>query len=128
MNAALLDYPSNSQIAARLTYKPEESAPTGFILIRDINNRVWRTIGITGDQGDTWIDLTRDVVLLELGFVEVALIRTRGTGPWSATLHLRATSMGRIAEAADTTQRKHNHLDPSVLFRNTTSSDGRDSQ
>jgi hypothetical protein len=120
MSDSILSYPSNNRIAAKLTFAPADTLPVGFILVRDIRNEVQRRFYLCEYQPDTWLDITRDVVLLESGFVEAALIRTKGNGPWSATLHLRATSSHGTSEARDTGHGKHNYVAPSVLFRNAT--------
>jgi hypothetical protein len=119
MNDAILSYPSNSRISARLTVIPADTAPVGFLLVRDLHNDVQRKVDLSGCPADTWFDLTRDVVMLERGFVEAELVRTKGNGPWSVTLHLRATSSHGLSEAVDTEYGKRNHIDPSVLFCNT---------
>jgi hypothetical protein len=118
MSDPILSYPSNSRIAARLTFAPADTAPVGFILLRDGHNQVQRRFQLCEYQPDTWLDITRDVVLMESGFVEAALVRTTGNGPWSATLHLRATASPGTSEASNTEHGKHNHVAPSVLFRN----------
>jgi hypothetical protein len=120
MNDTILSYSSNSSIMAKLTFDPADTLPVGFILVRDLHNQVQRKVDLSEYKSDTWLDITRDVVLMERGFVEAELFRTGGNGPWSATLHLRAISSHSIAEAADTLHGKHNHIDPTVLFRNTT--------
>lgn len=120
MSDRILSYPPNSRIAAKLTFAPADSAPVGFILVRDSHNEVQRKVFLCEYQADTWLDITRDVVLLESGYVEAALVRTTGNGPWSATLHLRATSSHGTSEAENNEHRKRNHIGPSVLFRNAT--------
>lgn len=119
MNATILKYPSNSRIEAKLRLAPGDAVSMGCLLVRDIHNRVQRKVDLSGYRADTWLDLTREVALVAHGVVEAVLVRTMGNGPWSATLHLRATSLDRTSEASDTLHRKHNHLEPSVQFCNT---------
>ena len=120
MNATILEYPSNSRIEVKLRLVPDDAVSMGCLLVRDIHNRVQRKVDLSGYQTGTWLDLTNAVAPLERGSVEAVLVRTMGNGPWSATLHLRATSLDRTSETSDTLHRKHNHIEPSVQFCNTT--------
>jgi hypothetical protein len=115
MNDANLDFPSNTQIGAKIDYRPAEAVPAGLIVVRDANNQILKKIELNPENIDSWFDLTEYLQHAGRGFVEVLLLRTVGHGPWRARLFLRTSPAADQAEAHAGDQR--NYLTASVTFR-----------
>jgi hypothetical protein len=117
MSSNTLEHRSDSQVEAKIEHSPPEALPGFVLVVLDGDGNCRREIDLSRYDLREWIPVTDVCSAFDRGTVEARLVRTQGSGSWSATLRLRANPGHGTREAIGTASGEDDVLALNALFR-----------